>query len=113
LDKPDHTVIVNAMNVLLDENVAKGYSLIGIPLIHLSSNEFIDDLTSLQSGSAIKAYEILKIMTQFALDEKIDANTKSKISEVSTTKPDPSDILEIYGSGVMGAFPEALPPLCR
>ncbi|CAF1400113.1 unnamed protein product [Didymodactylos carnosus] len=95
LDKPDHTVIVNAVNVLLDENVAKGYSLIGIPLIHLSSNEFIDDLTSLQSGSAIKAYEILKIMTQFALDEKIDANTKSKIvnyiikeiGEMKTKKP--------------------------
>jgi len=47
---------------------------------NLSPNEFIDDLLeSLKDESAIKAYEILKIFTQFALNEKIDANSKSKI----------------------------------
>ncbi|CAF0993265.1 unnamed protein product [Didymodactylos carnosus] len=80
MDNSDHKVIINAMNALFDENVVKEYSAIGIPLIHLSPNEFIDDLLkSLKNESAIKAYEILKILTQYALNEKIDANTKSKI----------------------------------
>ncbi|CAF3747873.1 unnamed protein product [Rotaria sordida] len=80
MDQPDHKVIVNAMNTLLDENVVKKYSIIGMPLIHLSSNEFIDDLLeSLKNDSAIKTYEILKIFTEFVLNEKLDANGKSKI----------------------------------
>jgi hypothetical protein len=80
MDQSNHKVIINAMNTLFDENLVKEYSVIGIPLIHLSPNEFIDDLLkSLKNESAIKAYEILKIMTQFALDEKLDANSKSKI----------------------------------
>ncbi|CAF3945314.1 unnamed protein product [Rotaria sordida] len=80
MDQSDHRVIINAMNTLFDENVVKEYSVIGIPLIHLSPNEFVDDLLkSLKNESAVKAYEILKILTQFALDEKIDANSKSKI----------------------------------
>ncbi|CAF1316436.1 unnamed protein product [Didymodactylos carnosus] len=80
MDQSDHKVIINAMNTLLDENLVKEYSIIGIPLIHLSPNEFIDDLLeSLKTESAIKAYEILKIFTQFALNEKIDVNSKSKI----------------------------------
>jgi hypothetical protein len=80
MDQSNHKVIINAMNTLLDENLVKEYSMIGIPLINLSPNEFIDDLVeSLKDESAIKAYEILKIFTQFALNEKIDANNKSKI----------------------------------
>jgi hypothetical protein len=80
MDQSDHKVIINAMNTLLDENLVKEYSMIGIPFIHLSPNAFIDDLLkSLKDESAIKAYEILKIFTQFALNEKIDANGKSKI----------------------------------
>ncbi|CAF1397404.1 unnamed protein product [Didymodactylos carnosus] len=80
MDNSDHKVIINAMNALFDENVVKEYSAIGIPLTHLSPNEFINDLLkSLKNESAIKAYEILKILTQYALNEKIDANTKSKI----------------------------------
>jgi hypothetical protein len=80
MDQTDHKVIINAMNTLLDENLVKEYSVIGIPLIHLSPNEFIDDLLeSLRNESAVRAYEILKIMTQFALNEKIDATSKSKI----------------------------------
>ncbi|CAF4034825.1 unnamed protein product [Rotaria sp. Silwood2] len=68
------------MNTLFDEDLVREYSVIGIRLIHLSSNEFIDDLLkSLNNENAIKAYEILKILTQYALDEKIDAHTKSKI----------------------------------
>ncbi|CAF3656593.1 unnamed protein product [Rotaria sp. Silwood1] len=56
------------------------YTIIGIPLINLSPDEFVDGLLkSLKSESAIKAYEILKILTQYALNEKIDANSKSKI----------------------------------
>jgi hypothetical protein len=80
MDQSDHKVIVNAMNTLFDENLVKEYSMIGIPLIHLSPNGFLDDLLeSLQNESAVKAYEILKIFTEFALNEKIDANGKSKI----------------------------------
>ncbi|CAF4360836.1 unnamed protein product [Rotaria sordida] len=80
MDQTDHKVIINALNTLFDENLVKEYSVIGIPLIRLSPNEFIDDLLeSLRNESAIKAYEILKILTQFALDEKIDAYSKTKI----------------------------------
>ena len=53
MDQSDHKVIINAMNTLLDENLVKEYSVIGIPLIHLSPNEFIDDLLeSLKNESA-------------------------------------------------------------
>ena len=80
LDQIDHHVIISAMNTLLDENYVKEYAMIGLPLIHLSPNELLDDLLStLNSESAVKAYEILKIFTQFALDETIDTNGKSKI----------------------------------
>ena len=80
MDQCDKKVIMNAMNMLLDENLVKEYSVIGIPLIHLASNEFIDDLLKcLKNESAIKTYEILKILTQYALDEKIDSNSKAKI----------------------------------
>jgi hypothetical protein len=80
MDQSDPKVIINVMNTLMDENLVKEYSMIGIPLIHLSPNVFLDDLLeSLKSESAVKAYEILKIFTQFALNEKIDANGKSKI----------------------------------
>ncbi|CAF3543970.1 unnamed protein product [Rotaria sp. Silwood2] len=80
IDHCDHKVIINTMNTLLDENVVKEYSVIGFSLIHLSSNELIDDLLeSLQSESAIKTYEILKLFTEFTLDEKIDTKGKSKI----------------------------------
>ncbi|CAF3075074.1 unnamed protein product [Rotaria sp. Silwood2] len=61
IDHCDHKVIINTMNTLLDENVVKEYSVIGFSLIHLSSNELIDDLLeSLQN-------------------EKIDTKGKSKI----------------------------------
>ncbi|CAF3999727.1 unnamed protein product [Rotaria sordida] len=80
MDHFNHQVMINAMNALLDENLVKEYSVIGAPLIHLSPNEFIDDLLeSLKNESAIKTYEILKILTEFALNEKIDAHSKSKI----------------------------------
>jgi hypothetical protein len=80
MDQSDHKVIINVMNTLMDENLVKEYSMIGIPLIHLSPNVFLDDLLeSLKNESAVKAYEILKIFTQFALNEKIDADGKSKI----------------------------------
>ena len=80
LDQVDHKVIINAMNALFDENCVKEFAMIGIPLIHLSPNELLDDLlSSLTSESAVKAYEILKIITQFALNEQIDADGKSKI----------------------------------
>jgi hypothetical protein len=80
MDQSDHKVIINAMSTLLDENLVKEYAVIGIPLINLSPKHFTDDLLkSLKNESAIKVYEILKIMTQFALDEKIDASSKSKI----------------------------------
>ncbi|CAF1035552.1 unnamed protein product [Rotaria sp. Silwood1] len=80
LNQSDHKVIVNAMNTLLDENLVKEYSVIGIPLIHLSADEYINDLLeSLNNESAIKAYEILKILTEFTLHEKINASNKSKI----------------------------------
>ncbi|CAF3005478.1 unnamed protein product [Rotaria sp. Silwood2] len=80
MDNCDQKVIINAMNALFDENLVKEYSVIGIPLIQLSPNEFIDDLLkSLKNERAIKAYEILKILTQYASNEKIDAHTKSKI----------------------------------
>ncbi|CAF4379924.1 unnamed protein product [Rotaria sordida] len=80
MDQSDHKVIINAMNTLLDENVVKEYSVIGIPLIHLLPNAFIDDLLeSLKNESAIKAYEILKIFIELALNEKIDADSKTKI----------------------------------
>ncbi|CAF1566612.1 unnamed protein product [Rotaria sordida] len=80
MDHFNHQIMINAMNALLDENLVKEYSVIGAPLIHLSPNEFIDDLLeSLKNESAIKTYEILKILTEFALNEKIDAHSKSKI----------------------------------
>ncbi|UJR07679.1 hypothetical protein I4U23_011965 [Adineta vaga] len=80
MDLSDHKIIINALNTLFDENLVKELATIGIPLIHLSPNEFIDDLlNSLNNDSAIKVYELLKIITQFALDEKIDANCKSNI----------------------------------
>ena len=42
--------------------------------------ELLDDLlSSLSSESAVKTYEILKIITEFALNEQIDASGKSKI----------------------------------
>ncbi|CAF4287351.1 unnamed protein product [Rotaria sp. Silwood2] len=80
MDQSDHKVIINVINTLLDENLVKEYSVIGIPLINLSPNELIDDLLkSLKNDSAIKADEILKILTQFALNEKINADRTSKI----------------------------------
>ena len=51
----------------------------GISLIHLSPNLLLADLSSLTSESAVKTYEVLKIFTQFILNEAIDANGKSKI----------------------------------
>ncbi|CAF3222076.1 unnamed protein product [Rotaria sp. Silwood2] len=92
MEQPDHKVIINAMNTLFDENLVKEYSMIGVPLIRLSPNEFIDDLmVYLKSESAIKVYEILKILTEFALNEKLDTNGKSKImnylaNEISQSK---------------------------
>ena len=78
LDQTEHKVIINALSTLFDENVVKEYAMIGIPLIHLSPNELLDDLlSSLASDSAVKVYEILKILTQFALNEQIDAKGKS------------------------------------
>ena len=51
------------MNALFDDNVVKEYVMTGIPLIHISPND----------------YEIVKIFTQLALNKKIDSNGKSKI----------------------------------
>ncbi|CAF1051803.1 unnamed protein product [Rotaria sp. Silwood1] len=80
IDNFDHKIIINIMNTFFDENIVKEYSVIGIHLIHLSPNELIDDLMKyLKSESAIKIYETLKILTEFALNEKIDTHTKSKI----------------------------------
>ena len=80
LDHSDHQIIINVMNTLFDENPVKEYTMIGLPLIHLSPTELIEELfKSVDDESAIKAYEILKIFTQYALDEKIDADSKSKI----------------------------------
>ncbi|CAF0784628.1 unnamed protein product [Adineta steineri] len=80
MDLPDHKIIINALNSLFDENIVKQYTSIGIPYIHLPPNELVDDLLkSLTDNSAIKVYETLKIITEFTLDEKINANTKSKI----------------------------------
>ncbi|CAM4809047.1 unnamed protein product [Rotaria magnacalcarata] len=80
IDHSDHRVIINAMNALLDENLVKEYSVIGIPLINLSPNDYLDGLLeSLKNESAIKAYEIVKVFTQFALNEKISEHSKSKI----------------------------------
>ncbi|CAF1290805.1 unnamed protein product [Adineta ricciae] len=80
IDLPDHRIIIDVLSALFDENLVKEYTTIGMPLIHLSSNEFVDDLLkSLTNESAIKVYETLKIITQFVLDEKLDAHTKSKI----------------------------------
>ena len=80
LDQINHKVIINAMNTLCDENHVKEYVMIGVPLIHLSPNKLLDDiLESLRSESAVKVYEILKIFTQFVLNETIEADGKSKI----------------------------------
>ena len=80
LDQTDHKLIINAMNTLFDENPVKKCAMIAIPLIHLSPNALIDDLLeSLKCESAVKTYEILKIFTQFALNETIDADGKTKI----------------------------------
>ena len=80
LDQTDHKVIINAMSTLFDENLVKKYTIIGIPLIHLSPQELLHDLLqSLKSDSAVKVYEILKIITHFTLNEMIDTNGKSKI----------------------------------
>ncbi|CAF1344291.1 unnamed protein product [Rotaria sordida] len=87
MEQFDHKVIINAMNTLFDENLVKEYSVIGVPLIRLSSDELIDDLiVYLKSESAIKVYEILKILTEFALNEKIDMNSKSKIMNYLTNE---------------------------
>ena len=80
LDQIDHQVIIDALNTLFDENCVKEHAMIGMSLIHLSPNELLDRLLeSLKSDSAVKIYEILKILTQFVLEETIDANGKSKI----------------------------------
>ena len=80
LDHSDHQIIINVMNALFDENIVKEYTMIGIPLIRLSPTELIEELfKSVDDESSIKAYEILKIFTRYALDEKIDANSKSTI----------------------------------
>ncbi|CAF3762572.1 unnamed protein product [Rotaria sordida] len=87
MEQFDHKVIINAMNTLFDENLVKEYSVIGVPLIRLSSDELINDLmVYLKSESAIKVYEILKILTEFALNEKIDMNSKSKIMNYLTNE---------------------------
>ncbi|CAF1330625.1 unnamed protein product [Rotaria sp. Silwood1] len=44
IDNFNHKIIINIMNKFFDENIVKEYSVIGINLIHLSPNEFIDDL---------------------------------------------------------------------
>ncbi|CAF4581823.1 unnamed protein product [Rotaria magnacalcarata] len=80
MNQSDHKVILNAMNTLLDENVVKGYSIKGIPLVQSSPNKFVDDLLEyLKNESAIKTYEILKILTEFGLNEKMDTHGKAKI----------------------------------
>ena len=96
LDSPDIQVVVDALNVLLDEIGVKEYSMIGLPMIRLSPNDFTDHvLKSLKSESAVKVFELLKIITVFAMNDKIDANTKAKIlnyilrenNELSSKKP--------------------------
>jgi hypothetical protein len=70
--------------------------MIGLPMIRLSPNDFTDHvLKSLKSESAVKVFELLKIITVFAMNDKIDANTKAKIlnyilrenNELSSKKP--------------------------
>ena len=78
--QPNLTAIINALNILLDENLVETYCLKAIPHIHSSANDFTEKLLkSLSSESAVKIYELLKIITNFAMDNKIDAKTKSKI----------------------------------
>lgn len=80
LDQPNPATIISGLNILFDENVVKEYSLKAIPLIHLSANDFTEKLLqSLNNESAVKIYELLKIITNFAMDDKKDAKTKSKI----------------------------------
>lgn len=80
MDHADHRVILNAMNTLFDENLVKEYSMIGIPLIHLSMNEFLNNLfESMGNESAVKVHEILKLFVDFALNEKVDVNHKTKM----------------------------------
>lgn len=80
MNHDDQTIIVDALNGLLDENVVKRYVFKGIPLIVLSSHQFVEELIeSLQNGSAVKVYETLKIFTQFILEEKFDEDEKSKV----------------------------------
>ena len=79
LDQPNPATIISGLNILFDENLVKEYSLKAIPLIHLSANDFTEKLLqSLNNESAVKIYELLKIITNFAMDDKIDAKTKSK-----------------------------------
>ncbi|CAF3760597.1 unnamed protein product [Rotaria socialis] len=96
MNQSDHKVILNAMNTLLDENLVKGYSIKGIPLVQSSPNKFVDDLLEyLNNESAIKTYEVLKILTEFVLNEKMDTHGKSKIinclaneiSQIKSKKP--------------------------
>ncbi|CAF3222115.1 unnamed protein product [Rotaria sp. Silwood2] len=59
MEQYDHKVIISAMGTLFDENLVKEYFVIGVTLIHLSSNELINNLmVYLKSASAIKVYEI-------------------------------------------------------
>ncbi|CAF4035113.1 unnamed protein product [Rotaria sp. Silwood1] len=68
-------VLLSAMKQFNHKN-----TMIGVHLIRLSPDELIDDLmVYLKSESAIKVYEILKILTEFVLNEKMDTNGKSKI----------------------------------
>lgn len=83
LDKPGHTIIIRALDILLDEYLVNAFAVGSIPSIHLNSTAYVDDLLKLLNDeSAVKVYSALKILTQYVqTNENLDLTVKSKISQ--------------------------------
>jgi hypothetical protein len=80
LDDLDVQIITDALNIFFDDICAKEYLMIGLKMIRLSLNDLTDKtLNNFKTESAVKSYQLLKILTLYAMNDKIDADSKSKI----------------------------------
>ena len=80
IDDLRQDVIIESLNSIIEENRFKQYLLIGIPLIKISPNEYISDLLKeIECESVVKSFHLLKILTRFASDERIDDNKKKNV----------------------------------
>ena len=80
LDHIEPSIIYSSLDTLMDENLVKEYVLQAIPMIDLSSLNFVDDiLETFNDEGAMKVFHILKIIVQQILSERLNEANKSKL----------------------------------